>query len=135
MQEQLQQVTDIYYRIRFLDLEKVGTPEEYYISRNGTTRWESITQVKALLTRGRSCGYQGRLHRPFENYEIVEIIDTIKRVTNVIVLDGGFKVKRKRRRINKNVELVELAESEIANIDNDDNINNDNNNEEEVDEF
>jgi hypothetical protein len=113
MGNKYEQLTDIYYRIRFLD--KIGTPDEYYVPKNGTGIYESLSEVKLALSQGRRTGYQGRLKMPFENYEIVEFVDSIRRITNIIVIDG-FKIGRKKRRKSKNNSEIKFTIKDIDNI-------------------
>jgi hypothetical protein len=115
-----QQVTDIYYRIRFPG--KVGTDEEYYISNSGNTRWSSLTQIKSLITMGIPCGYQNRLRKKFEDveggYEVIEVIDVIKRTETIIIFDKpNLKVKRRKRKVN-NTESIELNTELLSNDNN-----------------
>lgn len=80
-------VEQTYYRIRFPD--KAGTGSEFYSSNNGTDRWYELSKVKALISRGRPYGYRSLV--PFENYEVVEVSDVIRRTQKVIPIAASFK--------------------------------------------
>ena len=79
--------TRTYYQIRFTaDRQYYYKAGEYYSSNNGTDRWNDLSKVKALLTRGMPRGYKGRTLEPFADYEIVEVTETIEQVEKVITL-------------------------------------------------
>lgn len=76
-----------YYRIRFI--REPGSPlVEFHCSNNGTSQWESLAKIKAILTRGIQCGYHGRIVKPFKDYEVVKITEEIEMTTEVVPLDN-----------------------------------------------
>ncbi len=73
----------IYYKIRFP--KKAGEQwVEWHSSNNGTNRWETLANIKSILTRGIQCGYHGKIHKPFIDYEVVRFTETVDIVQEVV---------------------------------------------------
>jgi hypothetical protein len=75
-----------YYKIRFP--ANAGKRNEWHRSNNGTDRWESPAKVKSILTRGIQCGYKGRIHKPFENFEVVKFTERVEITTEVVQMEA-----------------------------------------------
>ncbi|RUV65862.1 hypothetical protein EOA64_00520 [Mesorhizobium sp. M1A.F.Ca.IN.022.02.1.1] len=84
MKDQVDHIERVYYRIRFP--AKAGAYGEFYTSNNGTSQWADIAKVKALLRRGQPVGYKGRILKPFEDYEVIKMTETIQARQEVVTV-------------------------------------------------
>lgn len=79
-----EQTVRTYYRIRFP--AKAGEWGEFYSSRNGTSKWWELAKVKAIISRGQTGGYKGRIRTPFTNYEVVKYTEIVSVKSEVVAL-------------------------------------------------